>query len=853
MSNLKATFEKELKTRLAQKAKPNQPEDVLLIKGMKYFDLNNSGTVSRDEFGKALQRLGINSYDESQISQLFEIYDADQSGELDYKEFSCILFGGTNRSPVKVSKKIDDSPQLQQQQQQKSIESKQAIPGPDNPAVAQSLQTLKDTLKRRGTIGIVDFARMFRVIDDNNNKRIEFEEFYKVLNDYKIELPLVQVQKLFAYFDKDRSGTIDYDELLVGIRGELNPARKALVAKAFDKLDKTGNGEIDLDDLQGVYNASKHPDVIQGKKSQEEILQEFLRTFESYSYYRGKVDNVVTREEFEDYYAFISASIDLDQYFAAMMTSAWKLDQTSSSQEENKSNELVVNDYSQLEGNIGFMLKRLRQRLATRGAKAFIQLHKILRTIDANKDGKITQPELFKALKENRLEVADQDSLALVEHYDTTGSGEVPIEALMHDLLGNYTQFRRETVNQAWNTLNGSANDKVDLGTLKNAFKGQRNHPDAKSGRKTDMQITDEYNETWDLFRSYVSGARTDYVTKQEFENYFLCYSATIEDDDYFRAVVHETFKIRPESRQSSWAGYPGGGKKDYDPQASYAQNMHKSQYQGGSVISQAPFGTSQAHFNPYHHEEKPTPKKVSTKWVESPSPAQQSNANDEMARTRKVQQEQSNIFSGVSDKDLFEVLRKKILARGARGILAIARVFRNMDDDNSKTISFQEFEKALKDFRINVVEEDAKKIFNYMDYDKSGSINYDEFLRAIKGEMNESRMKNVIEVFERLDKDKNGFLTIEDIKDLYNAKQHPDVKTGKKTEDDILMEFLETFEQHHATMTKTAKDKRVSLNEFIEYYNNISCSIDDDRYFEMMMNNCWLPNKNSQRSWKNN
>jgi len=56
------------------------------------------------------------------------------------------------------------------------------------------------------------------VIDDNNNKKIEFEEFYKVLNDYKIELPLVQVQKLFAYFDKDRSGTIDYDELLVGIR-----------------------------------------------------------------------------------------------------------------------------------------------------------------------------------------------------------------------------------------------------------------------------------------------------------------------------------------------------------------------------------------------------------------------------------------------------------------------------------------------------------------------------------------------------------------------------------------------------------------------------------------------------------
>ncbi len=62
MSNIKVAFEKELKTRLAQKAKPNQPEDALLIKALKFFDLNNSGTICRDEFAKALDRLGVNSY-----------------------------------------------------------------------------------------------------------------------------------------------------------------------------------------------------------------------------------------------------------------------------------------------------------------------------------------------------------------------------------------------------------------------------------------------------------------------------------------------------------------------------------------------------------------------------------------------------------------------------------------------------------------------------------------------------------------------------------------------------------------------------------------------------------------------
>ena len=36
-------------------------------------------------------------------------------------------------------------------------------------------------------------------------------------------------------------------------------------------------------------------------------------------------DGIVTFEEFCDYYKDVSASIDTDEYFAFMMTQAWKL------------------------------------------------------------------------------------------------------------------------------------------------------------------------------------------------------------------------------------------------------------------------------------------------------------------------------------------------------------------------------------------------------------------------------------------------------------------------------------------------------------------------------------------------
>lgn len=65
-------------------------------------------------------------------------------------------------------------------------------------------------------------------------------------------------------------------------------------------------------------------------------------------------------------------------------------------------------------------------------------------------------------------------------------------------------------------------------------------------------------------------------------------------------------------------------------------------------------------------------------------------------------------------------------------------------------------------------------------------------------------------------------------------------MKTGKKTEDEVLKEFLETFEMHHNILHGYQSDGRVTLEEFVEYYTNISSNIDNDAYFDLMMSNAW-------------
>jgi hypothetical protein len=90
------------------------------------------------------------------------------------------------------------------------------------------------------------------------------------------------------------------------------------------------------------------------------------------------------------------------------------------------------------------------------------------------------------------------------------------------------------------------------------------------------------------------------------------------------------------------------------------------------------------------------------------------------------------------------------------------------------------------------------------------------------------------------MDKDGNGHLDIHDIEGVYNGKFHPDVVAGKKTERQVLQEFLSTFEQHHNNRNQNAADSTVTREEFQEYYENISCSIDGDSYFQEMMTRAW-------------
>lgn len=186
---------------------------------------------------------------------------------------------------------------------------------------ADPIDRFRNKVLERGAHSIKGIGRTFRIYDDDGSKNLNFEEFFEGVKDYGLDFSKEDAQGVFDSFDKDGSGEVSIDEFLLGLRGNLNAKRLAVVNQAWKKADKDGSNIFDMNDLKKVFNVRQHPKYQNGDMTEKQVFDEFLGTFEPDPASR---DGKVTHEEFLNYYAGVSASIDNDAYFTLMMRNSWK-------------------------------------------------------------------------------------------------------------------------------------------------------------------------------------------------------------------------------------------------------------------------------------------------------------------------------------------------------------------------------------------------------------------------------------------------------------------------------------------------------------------------------------------------
>ena len=190
------------------------------------------------------------------------------------------------------------------------------------------LEKITNKLKRRGIRGLMNMHKQFIFTCPKLNA-INYEEFVKTLSYQRIDLLEEDYEYLFKKFSQETNKTLlNFPAFIRGFKKVLNETRLNAVERAFTILDVDQTENLNIDDIKLKFNAFNHPDVINGIKNEDEIITEFLDCFELNYNLLTTADNpdssnLVTFEEFANFYEYVSFLYDDDNDFVQLVDGSW--------------------------------------------------------------------------------------------------------------------------------------------------------------------------------------------------------------------------------------------------------------------------------------------------------------------------------------------------------------------------------------------------------------------------------------------------------------------------------------------------------------------------------------------------
>ena len=373
-------FESELKRKLSERAKSTIDEIRLLLNSFKFYDLDYIGIIDKIQWVRGILKTGLTGISETDLLSLFHFYDQNNSGLIDYKNFANYLYGREPLNPLPKNPNIDvfrsyniNSANYQNntslnyingntiQNNNNSINNyaikKNEIVNNNNNYLNNNeldsiiklnkysnkkvnnytkqeemkkffdllLQKFKSRINVNNGIIFYIFVQKLKAYEINN--KINLNDLIQIFKEMRLDFTEIDIKNFFYMLDINEMNFINIDDIINKIKGEMNEERKLYVMSKFDLIDKSHRGEININYLKIIYknNAKFHPDVIQGIKSPDIIYNQFRQTLEMFLEVNKILNDIITKEQFVDYYSAISASIPDDIYFQDILNGIYDL------------------------------------------------------------------------------------------------------------------------------------------------------------------------------------------------------------------------------------------------------------------------------------------------------------------------------------------------------------------------------------------------------------------------------------------------------------------------------------------------------------------------------------------------
>jgi Ca2+-binding EF-hand superfamily protein len=277
----------------------------------------NDSVISKEQFMEFFRFFGFGiEQDETFINYVTNLFDLNKVG------------GNISYNNGKIAESRDGRDSRISEQEVKNYYSNETA------QTKHSNLNLNDTLIEKLRVSLKNFGRksLFYLIKhfkyyDNGTKFINKYDFAKVIKDFRLNLTITDIEKIFELFCIDQKGQRLNYEQFVSMLSErsTNDGRTFLIAKVYEGLLKIAREDglpmVDIDVVKGLFNGKNHP----LGRDEDVNYSEFVECIELFHYaYKNKRVTTIIFEEFEEFYKIISFLMDDDIQFEKVIKSEWK-------------------------------------------------------------------------------------------------------------------------------------------------------------------------------------------------------------------------------------------------------------------------------------------------------------------------------------------------------------------------------------------------------------------------------------------------------------------------------------------------------------------------------------------------
>ena len=664
------------------------------------------------------------------------------------------------------------------------------------------IKKLKKEILTQGSDILFNIIKTLIKFDVENNGKIDLDEFSRLCYEYNINLTPDEIKTIFGCFDPSRTGKIFYEDLYNIIHDPLNDSRIVLVDNLYNNLNKNNRGNLEIKTFLSSLAENNNDNL-------DEFKDKFLLHHDFYT--KGKTE--VNYDEFIDFFEILSTDYKEDIDFENYIKNSFNIITNKEEQKENEKEEIT--DKNKQTKEFLEYLDTIRNILIKQGPNGVIELLRNLRNVDQSKSNGIDIDEFVSVIdnlfKDNENKFSMDEIQTIFNVYDIQESGVMEYQKFISDLLKlkSMSKYRKNHLETIFNHLDFEGKRALDINYLTSLYKEPKeNNP------------FPDLIESFINFHNIIRGNRNPLVTKNnfiDFYNYINFLIPETKNDELFTNFTSESWLLYGKSFDE---------RKNLAILKVEALGKQKNREAMNKLIrsNKTPYGTMKDKIN-YNLNEKNATMKYNVNKID----------------------------------DILVHLRSIMIQRGYIGIMSMRRTFMLVDENSTKEISFDEFEKIFKTYRYDLSETEINNLFNYFDKEGNGYIKYEEFLNELCNNLNQFRKDILKQVFNKLDEKEKGFITVGIIRHEYNPKGNPLVRQGKRSEDEILAEFLDVLEYHFNLLIEKNEDidvneLEIDFEEFCNFYKNISLCIEDDKYFEIMVLSGWGIQKEGkslyQKTW---